>query len=73
MRTQLSRMEVAMPEMCEQYKTLPPQMSQHGSTGPLAAIDVERQLYEWPAGLPRPASDENVENSAGSSTGTPLA
>src|SRR6266566_386500 len=58
MRTQLSRMEVTIPEMCEQDET--PQMSQHGSAGSfIEDIDVEGQLYERPAGLPRP--DENVE------------
>ena len=51
MRTQLSGMEVAIPEMCEQDEM--PQKSQHGSAG--SFIDVEGQLYERPAGLlPRP-------------------
>ncbi len=63
MRTQLSRMEVTIPEMCEQDET--PQMSQPGSF-----IDVEGQLYERPAGLPRP--DENVENGVGSPTESSL-
>lgn len=68
-RAQLSRMEVAIPEMYEQDET--PQMSQHSSAGSL--IDVEGQLYERPAGLPRP--DENVENGVtgvGSPTESPL-
>src|SRR6267154_775284 len=67
-RTQLSRMEVAIPEMCKQDET--PQMSQHGSAGSL--IDVEGQLYERPAGLPRPG--ENMENGVGSplTTESPL-
>ena len=60
--TQLSRMEVAMPEMYEQDET--PQISQHGSAGSL--IDVEGQLNEKPA---RQAGlDENVENGVGSAT-----
>jgi hypothetical protein len=67
MRTQLSRMEVAIPEMCEQDET--PQISQHGSAGSL--IDVEGQLFERSAGLPRP--DENVEIGEGSPTESPLA
>jgi hypothetical protein len=55
-RTQLSRMEVAIPEMYEQDET--PQMSQAGSF-----VDVDGQLYEKPAGQPR--LDENVENGVG--------
>lgn len=68
-QAQLSRMEVAIPEMYEQDETL--QMSQHGSARSL--IDVEGQLYERPAGLPRPV--ENVENGVtgvGSPTESPL-
>jgi hypothetical protein len=61
-RTQLSRMEVAIPEMYEQDET--PQISQHVSAGSL--IDVEGQLYKKPTGQPRP--DENVENGVGSPT-----
>ncbi|KAI0282825.1 hypothetical protein BGY98DRAFT_1174452 [Russula aff. rugulosa BPL654] len=48
-RTQLSRMEVAIPEMYEQDET--PQMSQHIS-----------QLCEKPAG--QPGLDENIENAS---------
>ena len=62
MHTQLSRMEVAIPEMCKQDET--PQMSQDGSAGSL--IDVEGELYEKPAGLPGP--EENVKNDVGSAT-----
>ena len=65
-RTQLSRMEVAIPDMYGQDVT--PQMSQHGSAGSL--VDVEGQLYEKPTGQPR--LDENVENGAGSPTESPL-
>jgi hypothetical protein len=69
MRTQLSRMEVAIPVMCEQDET--PQMSQHGSAGSLGSlIDVDGRLYERPAGLPRP--DENIENGVVSPTESPL-
>jgi hypothetical protein len=46
LHTQLSRMEVAKPDMYEQHET--PQMSLHGSF-----IDVEGQLYEKPARQPR--------------------
>jgi hypothetical protein len=49
MHTQLSRMEVAVPEMYEQDET--PEMSQGGSEG--SFIDVEGQLHEKPAGQPR--------------------
>jgi hypothetical protein len=52
-RTQLSRMEVAIPEMYEQDET--PQMSQH-----ISFIDVEGQLCEKPAG--QPGLDENIES-----------
>jgi hypothetical protein len=55
-RTQLSRMEVAIPEQDET-----PQMNQHGSASSL--VDVEGQLDEKPAGLFGP--DENVENGVG--------
>ena len=56
MLTQLSRMEVAIPEAYKQDETL--QMSQHGSVS--SSIGVEGQLYEKPAGQPK--LDENVEN-----------
>jgi hypothetical protein len=61
-RTQLSSMEVAIPDMYEQDET--PQMSQYSSSG--SFIDVEGQLYEKPAGQPR--LDENVENGVDSAT-----
>ncbi len=64
--TQLSRMEVAIPEMYEQDET--PQTTQHGSAGSL--IDVEGQLYEKPAGQHK--LDENVENGMGSPTKSPM-
>jgi hypothetical protein len=60
-RMQLSRMEAGVPERDET-----PQMIQHGSAG--SFIDVEGQLYERPAGLPRP--QENVENGLGSASAT---
>jgi hypothetical protein len=55
MRTQLSRVEMAKPEVYEQDKM--PQ-SQHSSAGSL--IDTEGQLYEKPAG--QFGLDKNVEN-----------
>jgi hypothetical protein len=61
-RTQLSSMEVAIPDMYEQDET--PQMSQYSSSG--SFIDVEGQLYEKPAGQSR--LDENVENGVDSAT-----
>ena len=61
-RTQLSRMEVAIPEMYEQDET--PRMSQHISAG--SFVDVEGQLCENHAG--QPGLDENIENGVGSAT-----
>ena len=61
-------MEVAIPEMYEQNET--PQMSQHSSAGSL--VDVEGQLYEKPAGQPRPDGPGNVENGIGLPTESPL-
>ena len=49
MRTQLSLMEVAIPDLCEQDET--PQMSQRGSAG--SFIDVNGQLDEKAAGQPQ--------------------
>jgi hypothetical protein len=60
-------MEMTIPEVYEQAETL--KMGQHGSGG--SFIDVEGRLYEMPAGQAK--LDENVENGAGSPTGTPLA
>jgi hypothetical protein len=60
-RMEVSRMEVAIPDMYEREET--PQLSQHGSAGSL--IDVEGQLYEMPARPGQPRPDENLENGVG--------
>lgn len=58
-RTQLSRMEVVIPDVYEQDET--PKMSQQSTGGSL--VDVEGRLYGKPAGQIR--FDENVENGMG--------
>ena len=59
-RTQLSCMEVAIPDMHEQDETT--QMSQHSTA--VSIVDVEGQLYGKPAGQIR--FDEIAENGVGS-------
>ena len=58
-RTQLSCMEVAIPDMYEQDETT--QMSQHSPAGSI--VDVEGQLYGKPAGQIR--FDETAEIGVG--------
>lgn len=60
--TEVSRMEVAIPEMCMQDEAL--QRGQHGSGG--SFIDVEGQLYENSAGQAK--LNEIVENGVGFTT-----
>ena len=64
-RTQLSPIEVAIPDMYEQGETS--RMDQHGSAGSL--IIIEGQLYEKLGGQTR--FGENVENGVGSATEGP--